>query len=36
MLEALVWIVVGAFIGWHFPEPSWARKIKEKITSNFK
>jgi hypothetical protein len=36
MLEALFWILVGAFIGWHFPEPTWAKSIKEKVVSLFK
>jgi hypothetical protein len=31
MIEALVWILIGAFIGWHFPEPVWAKVIKEKV-----
>lgn len=31
MLEAIIWLVVGAFIGWHFPEPQWAKDIKSKI-----
>ena len=33
MLDTLLWILVGAFIGWHFPEPVWAKMIKEKIMS---
>lgn len=36
MLETLFWILVGAFIGWHFPEPVWAKTIKEKVVSLFK
>jgi len=35
MIEALFWILVGAFVGWHFPEPSWAKVIKEKVLSLF-
>lgn len=31
MLEILFWILVGAFVGWHFPEPIWAKVIKEKF-----
>jgi len=31
MLDIIFWIVVGAFVGWHFPEPFWARAIKAKI-----
>lgn len=36
MLETLFWILVGALIGWHFPEPAWAKIFKEKIFSLFK
>lgn len=35
MFETLIWILVGAFIGWHFPEPFWARTIKDKIMNLF-
>lgn len=31
MLESLFWILVGAFIGWHVPQPQWAVTLKEKI-----
>ena len=24
-----VGVVAGAFIGWHFPQPSWAKKVEE-------
>jgi hypothetical protein len=34
-MEALFWILVGAFIGWHIPEPSWAKVIKEKALTLF-
>ena len=33
MLDIAIWILLGAFIGWHFPEPVWARMIKEKFKS---
>lgn len=35
MLDILFWILVGAFIGWHIPEPTWARVIKAKLMSMF-
>lgn len=35
MLETLFWIAVGAFIGWHFPEPVWARMLKDRALSMF-
>lgn len=30
MLDIIFWVLVGAFVGWHFPEPFWAKMIKEK------
>lgn len=31
MLETLFWILVGAFIGWHFPQPLWAKMLEGKV-----
>ena len=31
MLDIILWIAVGAVVGWHFPEPVWARAIKAKV-----
>lgn len=31
MLDTIILLLVGAFIGWHFPEPSWAKIIKAKV-----
>lgn len=31
MLDSLLLVLLGAFVGWHFPEPSWAKAIKAKI-----
>lgn len=36
MLSTLFWITVGAFIGWHFPEPEWAKAAKEKVLEALK
>jgi hypothetical protein len=36
MLDTLFWIAIGAFVGWNFPQPWWARTIQEKITSMIK
>jgi hypothetical protein len=36
MLDTILWIAVGAFIGWNFPQPSWARAIQARITSLIK
>jgi hypothetical protein len=31
MLDTLIWIALGAFIGWNFPQPFWAKMMQEKI-----
>lgn len=31
MLETIFYILVGAFVGWNFPQPFWAKIIEEKI-----
>lgn len=36
MLEALFWVLVGAFIGWHVPQPLWAANLQAKILGVFK
>jgi len=36
MVEAIIWIIIGAFIGWHFPEPQWIKTAKTKLISKFK
>jgi len=35
MLETIFWILVGAFVGWHFPQPLWAKTIEDKVRSLF-
>lgn len=36
MLETLFWLLLGAFIGWNFPQPDFARTIQSKILDLFK
>lgn len=39
MLDTLLLIAIGAFIGWNFPQPFWAVWVQNKITTmwnNFK
>jgi hypothetical protein len=36
MLDIIFWIAVGAFVGWNFPQPFWARAIQAKITNLIK
>ena len=35
MLETALLVLVGAFVGWHFPEPKWAISIRNWITNLF-
>jgi hypothetical protein len=35
MLDTLFWFALGAFVGWNFPQPFWAKIIQEKIQSLF-
>jgi hypothetical protein len=36
MLETIFWILVGAFVGWNFPQPDFAKSIQAKIQGFFK
>ena len=36
MLEKLLWLIVGAFIGWNFPQPDFAKNIQEKLSALIK
>jgi hypothetical protein len=31
MLDTLLWILLGAFIGWNLPQPFWAVILQNKI-----
>jgi hypothetical protein len=31
MLETLFWLAIGAFIGWNFPQPAYAKNIQAKV-----
>lgn len=35
MSNILLWVAVGAFLGWNFPQPFWAAWIQEKVKSVF-
>lgn len=35
MIEAILYIVLGAFIGWNFPQPAYAKEIQAKIKALF-
>lgn len=32
MVETLFWVAVGAFVGWNFPQPWYAKAIQAKLT----
>lgn len=34
-MSSIFWLVVGAFIGWHVPQPTWASGISEKLKALF-
>lgn len=36
MLELLLGLVVGVVIGWHIPQPAWARAAEEKVVEEVK
>lgn len=31
MLTFLLGVLVGAFVGWHVPQPEWAKKVSDKL-----
>ncbi len=31
MMDILFWVAVGAFVGWNFPQPFWAKWVQEKV-----
>lgn len=35
MLETLFWVLIGAFLGWHFPQPQWAKTLESKVKGMF-
>lgn len=35
MLETLFWVLIGAFVGWHFPQPQWAKNLEAKVKGMF-
>jgi hypothetical protein len=36
MLETLFLVLLGAFIGWNFPQPEFAKKLQAKVLAVFK
>jgi hypothetical protein len=35
MSDTLIWLAVGAFIGWNFPQPFWAAYVQGKVKAFF-
>ena len=35
MIETIIWLAVGAFIGWNFPQPQFAKNLQTKLLSLF-
>jgi hypothetical protein len=35
MLETLFWVLVGAFIGWNFPQPKFAKNFQAKYLQKY-
>jgi hypothetical protein len=36
MLETLFWLALGAFVGWNFPQPEFAKRLQAKVLAVFK
>lgn len=36
MLETLFWFALGAFVGWNFPQPAFAKTIQARVLAMFK
>jgi len=36
MLETIIWLAIGAFIGWNFPQPEFARTVQAKVMAMFR
>ena len=34
MLDILLWLAIGAFVGWNFPQPEFAKTMQEKKVIN--
>jgi hypothetical protein len=36
MLETLLYLLIGAFIGWNIPQPEFAKNLQAKVIALFK
>ena len=35
MLETFLYLFLGAFVGWNFPQPQFAKNIQSKVLAMF-
>lgn len=35
MLDTIFWLAIGAFVGWNFPQPQFAKNIQAKVMAIF-
>jgi hypothetical protein len=35
MLDTLFWIAVGAFVGWNFPQPQYAKNFQTRYLQKY-
>jgi hypothetical protein len=35
MIEAIIYIAIGTFIGWNIPQPEWSKELQTKALSIF-
>lgn len=35
MLSTLFWVAIGAFVGWNFPQPQYAKDLQAKVWAWF-
>ena len=35
VLRQILWILVGTLIGWHIPQPSWAKLLYDKFIAKY-
>lgn len=36
MIEVAIYVLIGAFIGWNLPQPSWAKNVQDRIVNIIK
>jgi hypothetical protein len=36
MLETLFWLALGAFVGWNFPQPEFAKRMQARVIAVFR